>query len=357
MAKQIWWTQLKAKLTELRWIESSNEAELQIVLKNKSVIALKGADNPDSLRGLGLSFVVFDEFQDTPREAFTEVIRPALSDKKGRALFTGTPKGIGSWSHELFTRALNEKDWSAFQFTTIQGGNVDAEEIEAAKRDLDWKTFQQEYEATFTTWSGVVAYNFDYKTHVKKLQDPETGVLHIGIDFNILPITACIAQIRGDQVHVFDEIRMEGSNTDELAEEIKNRYPYAKVVAYPDPASRQKKTSAGGRTDFSILMNAGFNVKARQSHTPVRDRVNGLNAKLKSAAGGVSLYIDPKCKFTIDSLQRLSYKESTSIIDKDSGLDHQFDALTYMTDYLFPIKTRIETVEEPLRWGVATKRL
>ena len=357
MAKQIWWTQLKAKLTELRWIESSNEAELQIVLKNKSVIALKGADNPDSLRGLGLSFVVFDEFQDTPKEAFTEVIRPALSDKKGRALFTGTPKGIGSWSHELFTRALNEKDWSAFQFTTIQGGNVDAEEIEAAKRDLDWKTFQQEYCATFTTWSGVVSYNFDYKTHVKKLQDPEISVIHCGIDFNILPITACIAQIKGDQVHVFDEIRMEGSNTDELAEEIKNRYPYAKVVAYPDPASRQKKTSAGGRTDFSILMNAGFNVKARQSHTPVRDRVNGLNAKLKTAAGGVSLYIDPKCKFTIDSLQRLSYKEGTSIIDKDSGLDHQFDALTYMTDYLFPIKTRIETVEEPLRWGVATKRL
>jgi hypothetical protein len=228
MAKQIWWTQLKAKLMELRWIESSNEAELQIVLKNKSIIALKGADNPDSLRGLGLSFVVFDEFQDTPKEAFTEVIRPALSDKKGKALFTGTPKGVGSWSHELFTRALNEKDWSAFQFTTIQGGNVDQEEIDAAKRDLDWKTFQQEYEATFTTWSGVVAYNFDYKTHVKKIEDPETSVIHIGIDFNILPITACIAQIRGDQVHVFDEIRMEGSNTDELAEEIKNRYPYSR---------------------------------------------------------------------------------------------------------------------------------
>ncbi len=104
-------------------------------------------------------------------------------------------------------------------------------------------------------------------------------------------------------------------------------------------------------------MNAGFNVKARQSHTPVRDRVNGLNAKLKTAAGAVSLYVDPKCKHTIDSLQRLSYKEGTSIIDKDHGLDHQFDALTYMTDYLFPIKTRIETPQEPLRWGVATKRL
>lgn len=357
MAKQIWWEHLKCKLHELRWIKSSNEAELTIKLKNGSTIALKGCDNPDSLRGMGLDFVVWDEFQDSPKEAWTEVIRPTLSDKQGRALFCGTPKGVGSWSHELFTKALNEKDWNAWQYSTIDGGNVPAEEIEAAKRDLDEKTFLQEYCATFTTWSGVVAYNFDYKQNVKKIEDPEKGILHIGVDFNILPMTAVIAQVKGNDVHVFDEIRMEGSNTDELVEEIKHRYPHSKVVAYPDPSSRQKKTSAGGKTDFSILMNAGFSVRARAFHTPVRDRVNALNAKLKNAAGVRTLFIDPKCKHTIDSLQRLSYKEGTNIIDKDSGLDHQFDAISYLVDFLFPIKTYVETTETPQRWGVATKRL
>jgi len=357
MAKQIWWVQLKAKLMELRWIESSNEAELLIVLKNKSVIALKGADSPDSLRGLGLSYVIFDEFQDTPKEAFTEVIRPALSDKKGRAMFTGTPKGVGSWSHELFTKALNEKDWAAWQFTTIEGGNVDAEEIESARRDLDEKTFLAEYMATFNTYSGTVAYNFSYKENVVPLPEPEMGWIHVGIDFNILPMTAVIAQVKGQECHVFDELHMKGSNTEEVCEELKHRYPYSKIIAYPDPASRQKKTSAGGKTDFSILMNAGFTVKARHFHTPVRDRVNSLNAKLKNAAGLRTLFIDPKCKHTIDSLQRLSYIEGTNTIDKNSGLDHQFDALSYMTDFLFPIKTRVETIEEPQRWGVATKRL
>lgn len=356
MAKQIWWEQIKAKLHELRWIKSSNEAELTIKLKNGSLIALKGADNPDSLRGNSLTFVIFDEFQDIPSEAWNSVIRPALSDQQGNALFTGTPKGVGSWSHQLFTKALNEKDWAAYQFTTLQGKNVPEEEIEAARRDLDPKTFEQEYCATFNTWTGVVAYNFDYKTHVKKLDNPETGFIHIGIDMNILPMTACIAQIKGAEVHVFDEIRLEGSNTEELAEEIKHRYPYSKVIAYPDPSCRQKKSSAGGKTDFSILMNAGFQVKARHFHTPVRDRVNGLNAKLKNAAGQVTLFIDPKCKHTIDSLQRLSYKEGTNVVDKDSGLDHQFDALTYMTDFLFPIKAKYEEQEQPLRWGVATKR-
>ena len=357
MAKAIWWTQIKEKLNNLRWIETSNEAELTIRLKNGSQIALKGCDNPDSLRGLGLDFVIFDEFQDSPKEAFTEVIRPALSDKKGRAMFTGTPKGVGSWSHELFTRALNEQDWAAWQFTTIDGGNVDAEEIESARRDLDEKTFLAEYMATFNTYSGTVAYNFSYKENVVPLPEPEMGWIHVGIDFNILPMTAVIAQVKGQECHVFDELHMKGSNTEEVCEELKHRYPYSKIIAYPDPASRQKKTSAGGKTDFSILMNAGFTVKARHFHTPVRDRVNSLNAKLKNAAGLRTLFIDPKCKHTIDSLQRLSYIEGTNTIDKNSGLDHQFDALSYAVDFLFPIKTRVETIEEPQRWGVATKRL
>lgn len=357
MAKQIWWEQLKAKLNELRWIKSSNEAELTIKLKNGSTIALKGCDNPDSLRGVGLDFVVWDEFQDTPKEAWTEVIRPTLSDKKGRALFCGTPKGVGSWSHELFTRALNEQDWNAWQFSTIEGGNVPEEEIEAARRDLDEKTFMQEYMATFNTYSGTVYYNFDYKQHVKALAEPETGIIHVGMDFNYDPFCVVIAQIKGQEVHIFDEMHIRGSSTEDVCDEIKRKYPYSKVVVYPDPAARQKKTSAGGKTDFSILMNAGFIVKTRHFHTPVRDRVNSVNAKLKNAAGQRSLFVDPKCKHTIDSLQRVCYKEGTNLIDKDLGIEHISDAVGYLIDFLFPIKTRIETIEQPVRWGVATKRL
>ena len=356
MAKQIWWTQLKDKLNDLRWIESSNEAELTIRLKNKSIIALKGCDNPDSLRGVGLDFVVWDEFQDSPKEAWTEVIRPTLSDKKGRALFTGTPKGVGSWSHELFTKALNEQDWAAWQFTTIEGGNVPQEEIEAARRDLDEKTFLAEYMATFNTYSGTVYYNFDYKKNVVAIPEPETGVIHVGMDFNYDPFCVVIAEVRGTDIHIFDELHIKGSNTDDVADELKRRYPYSKIVVYPDPAARQKKTSAGGKTDFSILVNAGFVVRARHFHTPVRDRVNAVNAKLKNTLGERTLHIDPKCKHTIDSIQRLTYREGTTMIDKDSGLDHQSDAVGYLVDFIHPIKTRIETTEEPARWGVATKR-
>ena len=355
MSKQITWVQLVNKLSSLKWIASKNEAELTVKLKNGSIIALKGADSPDSLRGVGLDFLVIDEFQDVPYQAWTEVLRPTLSDKRGRALFCGTPKGVGSWSHRLFTQAIHEKDWNAWQYTTVEGGNVPEEEIESARRDLDDKTFAQEYLATFNTYSGVVYYNFDYKGTVKKLERPETGVIYVGQDFNYMPQSTVIAQVRGKTIHIFDEIRMMGSSTDEVVSEIKHRYPHSKVVIFPDPAGRQRKTSAGGKTDLSILVNAGFDVKVRQYHTPVRDRVNSVNALLKNASGERHLFVDPKCKHTIESLQRLTYKEGTNQIDKESGLDHFSDALGYMVDFLFPIKKQYE-VEEPQRWTFGAKR-
>lgn len=355
MAKQITWVQMINRLSDLKWIASKNEAELTVKLKNGSIIALKGADSPDSLRGVGLDFLVVDEFQDVPHQAWTEVLRPTLSDKRGRALFCGTPKGVGSWSHRLFTQAIHEKDWNAWQYTTIEGGNVPAEEIESARRDLDDKTFAQEYMATFNTYSGVVYYNFDYKGTVVPLQKPETGVIYIGQDFNYMPQSTVIAQVYGNKIHIFDEIKMMGSSTDEVVSEIKYRYPHSKVVVFPDPAGKQRKTSAGGNTDLSILVNAGFQVKVRNYHTPIRDRVNSVNALLRSADGQRRLFVDPKCKHTIESLQRLTYKEGTNQIDKDSGLDHFADALGYMVDYLYPIKKHFET-EEPQRWTMGSKR-
>jgi hypothetical protein len=356
MSKQITWIQLVNKLSDLRWIKQKNEAELTIVLKNGSIISLKGADNWDSLRGVGLDFVVIDEFQDVPHQAWTEVIRPTLSDKQGKALFCGTPKGVGSWSHRLFTQAVHEPNWNAWQFTTIEGGNVPQEEIDAARRDLDDKTFAQEYLATFNTYSGVVYYNFDYKGTVVPMSNKDVGVIHVGQDFNLSPMSSVIAQVTRTGIHVFDEIKLLGSNTEEVVEELRVRYPHSKIVMYPDPASRQRKTSAGGKTDFSILANAGFEMRARQFHTPIRDRVNSVNALLKNAAGERKLFVDPKCKNTIDSLQRLTYKEGTNQIDKDTGLDHFSDAMGYLVDYLFPIKKNSNNYEEESQWTFGTKR-
>lgn len=334
------------------YIKIRNETTLSITLVNDSTISLKGAEKPDNLRGRSLDFVVMDEFADMRPEAWNEVIRPSLSDRQGGALFIGTPKGRNHF-YDLYGKGLDgDPNWSAHQYTTIQGGNVPAEEIVQARADLDERTFQQEYEAAFVNYSGVIYYNFKREATVRRPNALQIDALplHIGMDFNLDPMSATIAVRVDDSLHVIDEIVMYGSNTDEMVDEIRQRYLDRQVTVYPDPACRQRKTSAGGRTDLSILQNAGFNVKVRKSHSAVRDRINALNSRLMASNGERHLFVSPSCKQTIKSLERQTYKEGTSQPDKDSGFDHMNDALSYMVDYLYPIRRQFDH-EQPTRWS------
>jgi phage terminase large subunit len=354
MAKQIVWRKLKNKLTDLNWVKKANETELTLQLRNGSVISLKGADNYDSLRGVGLDFIVLDEFADIDPEAWYETLRPTLSDKQGRALFIGTPKGIGNWAYEIYQNSIDNPSWQSYSFTTIDGGRVPLEEIEAAKQDLDERTFRQEYLATFETFAGRIYYGFDRTANVRAWDKPIPDVVYIGMDFNIDPMSAVIAVREGDTLNVIDEIRLFSSNTQEAVAEIKSRYGRSKIFVYPDPAGHQRKSSASGATDITILSNAGFVVKAPRHHTPVRDRINAVNSRLCSSSGIRHLYIDPKCKYTIEGLERQTYKEGSTQPDKDGGYDHMNDALGYMVDYLFPVKRDIDPdTTQPRRWSHA----
>lgn len=350
-AKLIAWTKLKQKLLDLRWVQKVNESELTIILKNNSRIALKGADNPDSLRGVGLDYLVLDEFAEMNKEAWFEVLRPTLADKQGGALFIGTPKGFSNWAHDMFLMEEKSKQWKSFQYTTIDGGNVPDEEIQAAKQDLDERSFRQEFLATFEEYAGRVYLSFNRKQNVKPYEGNIPHTIYVGCDFNIDPMSAVLFAREGDTLHVFDEVRIFSSNTNELVDEITNRYPRARIIAFPDPAGAQRKTSAGGITDIRILQNAGWTVKANRKHTPIRDRVNAVNARLQSASGDVFLYVDPKCKHTIEGLEKQIFKEGTSQPDKSSGLDHMMDALGYAVDGLYPITRDYGDIEQPTRWG------
>jgi phage terminase large subunit len=88
----------------------------------------------------------------------------------------------------------------------------------------------------------------------------------------------------------------------------------------------------------------------RNSHTPIRDRVNAVNTKLKNASGLRTLFIDPKCKQTIKSLEKMVYKPGTSVVEKADGLDHMADAVGYLVDYLYPVQTKFDP-QPPQRWA------
>lgn len=354
MAKQIVWDPLKYRLMDLNWVSKVNESDLTIQLINGSKISLRGADNPDSLRGVGLNFIVMDEFAWIDEKAWTEVLRPTLSDKSGSAMFISTPVGKSNWAYRMWQ--MNREDpenWASYQFTTLSGGRIPEDEIEQARRDLDARTFRQEYEATFEEFAGRIYYSYSEENLKRHEGEVPTEIL-VFCDFNVSPVSAAIAIRTNHGIHIIDEIVMYSSNTDELVQEIRNRYPRQRVTAFPDPAGAQRKTSAGGRTDISILENAGFTVKYHRTHPPVRDRINAVNSALLSSTGERKLWIDPGCRRVIECLERQTYKEGTQIPDKDAGYDHMNDAIGYGIEYLMPVRRDI-TPSPPQRWGHAVR--
>src|ERR1700674_2006880 len=146
-AKRVAWKTLKW-MTKGYWAKTPNETDLTIELVSGGAISLRGADNYDSLRGDGLDFIVLDEFASMALEAWTEVLRPALADKQGRALFIGTPRGHNHF-FDLYEAAQERPGWATFQFTTEQDGNVTREELESATHEMDERTYLQEFCARF----------------------------------------------------------------------------------------------------------------------------------------------------------------------------------------------------------------
>lgn len=348
-AKMIVWKNLKNRLLDLRWVKKVNESELSITLKNNSTISLKGSENINALRGISLAYCVIDEAAFCDPDLFPEVIRPALADQQGDAMFISTPAGKSNYFYDLYQAAGSTPGWQAWQLTTLESGMVPEEEILAAKQEMTDSQFRQEFEASFEDIGNRVAHAFTREQNVKQYTQPKPRELYIGIDFNLNPISASVLARDESTLHAIDEIEIYTSNTDELVAEIQHRYPNTRIYAFPDPSGSRTQTSSAGRSDHMILQNAGFIIKSPRKHDPVKDRINAFNARLCNANGEVNLYIDPTCKRTIECLEKHSYKTGTSIPDKDSGHDHLFDAISYAVSFMFPI-TRPRTPQQNTGW-------
>lgn len=346
-AKQVIWDELKNRLFSVRWVDKVNESDLNIQLKNGSIIYIRSADNREALRGAKYHFIVMDECADIHSDTFYQILRPTLSDTQGSALFIGSPKGR-NWFYDLYNQGT-ESGWQSWQFTTAEGGNVPSEEIEQAKRDLDERTFEQEYLSQFVSYSGVCYYAFD-DDNIKRIPAiPPTAPLHIGMDFNIDPMSAVICIQDGECAWVIDEITIYSSNTNEMCEEIKRRYPKRAVIVYPDASGVRRATSSTGITDHLILQQHGFIVRTNSTNPPVVERIAAVNSRLCNSTGERLLYIDPKCKQTRDGLIKMTYKEGTRQPDKSSGYDHITDALGYYIERTWPIRNKRTEKYTPTR--------
>lgn len=342
-AKRVMWGRLK-KTIPGRWLDGRpNETNCTMRLRSGHVLRIVGLDAFENLRGSGLWFFGGDEWSDCRPEAWREVIRPMLSTSRGHALFIGTPKGFDHFRDAyLLGQPGGDPSYRSFLFTTLDGGNVPADEVAAAQKQLDPRTFRQEYGASFESYAGRVVYAFSRAECIRRSAYDSSRPLHVGMDFNINPMSATVWQEDGETTRQIDEIILPTSNTDEMAAELTRRYgrsgfdPTVKSVdhltIYPDPAGAQRRSSAGGRTDIGILREAGFRVAAMTAHPSVRDRTNVMNRQFLSADGIRRAFVDPSCLRSIEAYERLAYRDGTNEPDKSQGHDHLVDASGY---YLF----------------------
>jgi hypothetical protein len=333
MAKDIAWRALK-KLVPQVWIKSKNETDLRLELINGSTIELKGTENAMALRGRSLSGVVLDEAAFMSSDVWFEVIRPALADKEGWALFISTPDGTASWFYDLWCYVPEDETglWERWSYTTIDGGNVSKREVEAARAQLDTRTFRQEFEASFENLTGLVAISFGDENISQEAKDISIQPLLLGVDFNVDPMSGICAVKDGETLYVFDEIMLTGGATTwDFAEEVTRRYGVdRRIIACPDPTGGARKTSGVGVTDHAILRRSGFTVQSPRAAWKIRDKITAVNTALMDASGTRRTVVHPRCKHLIKSLRTLTYAPGTGLPNKNLGVDHAFDAFGYL---------------------------
>lgn len=161
-------------------ITSSHINNMQVKLVNGATISLKGADRPETLRGVSLKYLVLDEYATMKPEVFEQILRPALTDQKGGALFIGTPAGRTHF-YELFTEASTGEDPSmkAWHFTSYDNPLLDPKEIDIAKNTMSSYSFRQEYMASFEA-GGSEMFKEDWV--IMNSEEPDQGDYYIAVD-------------------------------------------------------------------------------------------------------------------------------------------------------------------------------
>jgi len=336
------WSGLKERVRELGWQCTINESELSITRSNKSKIILASAEKPARLRGLGIDYISLDEFAEYRNfhEMWNEVVRPALSDRRGRAEFCSTPLGMNH-AYELFNQAKTTEDWEAFTFKTLDSPFFQTpegiKEIAQAKATLSGRDFRQEYEATFESFAGRVYYGFDRSTcNTDIVYTPDLPLI-IGMDFNRSPMTAALMQKHGSTLIQFGEIFLQSSDTPEVCRTILQDYPKSKgrITIRPDATGRRTQSTNMHVSDHNILVEHGFDLECGNINPKRVDRWASVNRAFEK--GWVKINVD-QCPYTVKDLEVISYKEGTcEPMLTDKMLGHVSDAHGYAVHYEFPI--------------------
>ncbi len=306
-AKRISWSMLKDYSKNIPGVEY-NEADLRVFIpSNQATIVLLSAETPDSLRGLHLDGVIFDEFATMPPSVWTEVVRPALSDRRGWAIFISTPKGRNRF-YELYDYAVNGRDgvkdpnWFGAIFKASETGIIAADELEAARREMDEDSYLQEYECSFTAalsgaYFGKEMSLASSEGRIGRVPHDPMIPVETAWDLGISDTTAIwfYQSIRGVH-HMIDYYEMSGDSIPEIIQTITKK-PY-KLSSFVLPHDAQARSLDTGKTRVQTMYSLGCrNIR-------VIPKVGAKSESIQAARMilGKCYFDEVKCKQGIEAL-------------------------------------------------------
>lgn len=337
-AKDVVWSYLKEFTAPIPGREV-NESELRVDLPNGGRIRLYGADNPDSMRGIYLDDCVLDEFADMRPRFLPEVIRPALSDRKGSLTIIGTPKGHNEF-FDLFELAKTDPDWFSLMLRASETKLVDADELASAAKMMTEAQYAQEYECSFEaaiegSYYGSLIEAADRDGRIAEVTWNRGLPVYTAWDLGVGDDTSIwFAQRSGGWLHIIDHYATNGQDASHYVDVLKGKpYTYAQHFL-PHDADNREWTNGKSRKD--TLAGLGLKDIKVLDRIAVDDGINAVRLLLP-----LCRFDKVKCKDGLESLRhyRREFDENKRTFKPAPLHDwasHDADAFRYLAMGLEP---------------------
>jgi hypothetical protein len=311
----------------------AHESELRIDYVNGGQVRLYGADNPDAMRGIYLDGVVLDEYADMDPRVWSQIIRPALADRQGWAVFIGTPKGRNAF-FELWRRAQSEPGWFSMMLKASETGLIPASELESARRDLTEEQYAQEFECSFDaavvgSYYGKLMMRAEAERRIAPVPYDSAALVWTSWDLGIRDATAIwFAQVVGREIRVIDYYEASGVDLGHYVREIGSRpYVYAGHIV---PHDAQAKELGTGKSRLEVLANLGLEHITLAPLHRIEDGINAVRMLLPRCWFDAS-----KCARGLDALKlyRADYDDKLQALRAHPVHDwtsHAADAFRYL---------------------------
>jgi hypothetical protein len=339
-----------------------NRGENTLVFNDTgSRILFRPMDEFERLRGTNLAWFGLDELTYTQEEAWLR-LEGRLRDPKATQLCgfaAWTPKGY-DWVYRKFI-AKPVKGYETILAKPFENRHLlkqTADFYDRLKDSYDERFYKQEVLGEYLNFNAAQVYNsFSREDHVQDLRADRNLPLLWALDFNVTPMSSVVAQKAGDKILVLDEIVIHHATTQQACEEFMKRFPWsnARVLIYGDASGYHHQTTGASDYDmietyFAVHANRRPEYRTTKSNPLVRDRINVLNAKLRSASGDVTLFVDRKCTELIQDFEQVVFKNGSVEIDKDRDRmrTHLSDALGYLVWQEFKPKKTVGEQPNPL---------